>query len=74
MLMVKLLVHSEKLHGWYCLPVKCGYMRRPGLTGRVNTRALVTRHDGKIPLIVPMHGLEDNIKIDLGELCCECLD
>jgi hypothetical protein len=73
--MVKVLVlHSEKLHGCYYLPVKCGYMRRPGLTARVNTRALVTRPDGKIPLIVPMHGLEDNIKIDLGELGCECLD
>jgi hypothetical protein len=42
--------------------------------GRGMYRILVGKPEGKIPLGRPRHGGEDNIKMDLQEVGCGCMD
>jgi len=37
-------------------------------------RVLVGKHEGKRPLGRPRHRWEDNIKMDLQEVVCGCMD
>ena len=41
---------------------------------RVVYRVLVGKPEGKTPLERPRHRWEDNIKMDLQEVGCECMD
>jgi hypothetical protein len=77
-------LHNEDLNGLYDLPnmvrvIKSRRMRWAGHVTRMGEgrgvyRVLVGKTEGKIPLGRPRHRWEDNIRVDLQELGCECED
>jgi hypothetical protein len=77
-------LHNEELNGLYSLPnivwvIKSRRMRWAGHVallgeGRGVYRVLVGKPEGKRPLGRPRHRWEDNIKMDLQEMGCGCVD
>jgi hypothetical protein len=76
--------HNEELHDLYSLPnivhvIKSRRMRWVGHVARMWEergvyRVLVGKPDGKRPLGKPMCRWEDNIRMDLQEVGCGCMD
>ena len=77
-------LHNEELNGLYCSPnivrvVKSRRMRWAGHVARMRERrsvyrVLVGKPEGKRPLGRPRLRWEDNIKMDLQEMGCGCMD
>jgi hypothetical protein len=77
-------LHNEELNVLYCSPtivcmIKSRRMRWVGYVAhmwerRDVYRVLVGTLDGKRPLERPRHRWEDNIKMDVQEVGCECMD
>jgi hypothetical protein len=78
------ILHNEELNGLYSSPnivrvIKSRRMRWAGHVarmreGRVVYRVLVGKPEGKIPLGRPRLRWEDNIRMDLQEVGCGCVD
>jgi hypothetical protein len=77
-------LHNEELNNLYSLPnivrvVKSRRMRWAGHVarmreGRAVYRVLVGKPEERRPLVRPRHRWEDNIKIDLWEVGCGCVE
>jgi len=77
-------LHNEELNDLYCLPsivqvIKSGRMRWAGHVVRMAERRGVYRHlvgkpKGRSPLGRPRCRWDDNIKMDLQEVVCGCMD
>ena len=77
-------LHNEELNDLYSLPnivrvVKSRRMRWAGHVARMGEdrgvhRVLVGKPEGKRPLERPRRRWEDNIKMDLQEMGCDCMD
>jgi hypothetical protein len=77
-------LHNEELNGLYSLPnivhvIKSRRLRWVGHVacigeGRGVYRILVGKPEGKRPLGRPRHRWEDNIKVDIQEVGCGCVD
>jgi hypothetical protein len=77
-------LHNEELNNLYCSPnivrvIKSRRMKWSGHVARMGEgrgvyRVLVGKSEGKRPLGRPRRGWEDNIKMDLREVRCECVD
>jgi len=73
-------LHNEELNDFYCSPnivrvIKSRRMRWVGYVARMGEgrgvyRGLVRKPEGKRPLGIPRHRLQDNIKMDLQEIEC----
>ena len=77
-------VHSEELNDQYCSPIivrviKSRRMRWAGHVARMGERrgvyrVLVGKSEGKRPFGRPRRRWEDNMKMDLHEVGCGCMD
>jgi len=77
-------LHNEELNDLYCSPsivqvIKSGRMRWAGHVARMVEsrgiyRHLVGKPEGRSPLGRPRCRWEDNIKMDLQEVECGCMD
>jgi hypothetical protein len=75
------LVHNEELNNLYSSPntvrvIKSGRMRWAGHMGegRGVYKVLVEKPEGRRQLGRPWHRWEDNIRMDLREVGCACVD
>ena len=77
-------LHNEELSDLYSSPnivwvIKSRRMRWAGRAARMSERrglyrVLLGKPEGKRPLGIPRHGWEENIKVDLQEVGCGCVD
>ena len=77
-------MYNKEVNNLYCSPnivrvIKSRRMRWAGRVarmgeGRVVYRVLVGKPEGRRPLGRPRRRWEDNIRIDLREVGCECVD
>ena len=77
-------LHNEEFNDLYSSPnilhvIKSGRMRRAGHVARMGEgrgvwRVLLGKSEGKRSLERPRHRWEDNIKMDLREVGCGCMD
>jgi hypothetical protein len=77
-------LHNEELNDMYSLPnfvrvIKSRRMRWAGHVarmgeGRVVYKILIGKPEGKRPLRRPRRRWEDNIRMDLQEVGCKCVD
>ena len=77
-------LHNEELNELYCSPniirvIKSRRIRWAGHVAGIEERrgiyrVLVGKPDGKRPTGRPRHGWEDNMKMDLEEMGCGCMD
>jgi len=77
-------LHNEELSDLYSSPnivwvIKSRRMRWAGRAARMSERrglyrVLLGKPEGKRPLGIPRHRWEENIKVDLQEVGCGCVD